>query len=340
MSDVVSAPDFVQPASIDFNSLYEKAMEHPSDPTANASAESPASSVDVAPSLTSTQLKPDLSPERVEGKVFDIPDEALVKVKIDGAEQTVPYKEYKDGIQREAAFTKRMQQLADQRREAETVFTQRAAELQRQAEMLAYAQQQLQQQANPVQQLQQLLAQQNQPEQKSDPNEIATLGEVQQSLSAFQQQLQQQQAAQQQAFMQQLQEAGLQLRAEQELHADAMKFTTALNSTLEKDDFKMLRDVIPYADESIRFQVAQLNPETIDEAIGFAEQVAKEWADKVRAVNNDYLTRQEVAKARAKMEPPSGSPPPPRGTKPQQAFKRNGQIDWNILRERANSYME
>jgi hypothetical protein len=33
MSDVITAPDFVQPSTIDFSSLYEKAMAHPSDPT-------------------------------------------------------------------------------------------------------------------------------------------------------------------------------------------------------------------------------------------------------------------------------------------------------------------
>ena len=113
-------------------------------------------------------------------KVVDLSDDSLVKVKVDGVEQTVPYREFKDGIQREAAFTKRMQQLADQRREAEEVFTQRAAQLQQQAELIAYAQQQLQTRA--AQPVPQAIPQ-------SDPNEIATLGEVQQSLATFQQQL-------------------------------------------------------------------------------------------------------------------------------------------------------
>ena len=187
-------------------------------------------------------------------------------MKVDGVEQTVPYREFKDGIQREAAFTKRMQQLADQRREAEEVFTQRAAQLQQQAELIAYAQQQLQTRA--AQPVPQAIPQ-------SDPNEIATLGEVQQSLATFQQQLNYQQAAREQAFMQQLQQAGMQLREEQALEADRYKFNTALNSTLERDDFRILKDVLPFADESIRFQVAQMDPQSIDEAITFAEHVAK-----------------------------------------------------------------
>jgi len=326
MSDVVDAPDFVQPATVDFSSLYEKAMAHPSDPTADSTpVAEPVTPSSSTVDFRSTSVSP------ADQKVVDLSDDSLVKVKVDGVEQTVPYREFKDGIQREAAFTKRMQQLADQRREAEEVFTQRAAELQRQAELIAYAQQQLQTRAAQPQAVPQAIPQ-------SDPNEIATLGEVQQSLATFQQQLNYQQAAREQAFMQQLQQAGMQLREEQALEADRYKFNTALNSTLDRDDFRILKDVLPYADESIRFQVAQMDPQSIDEAITFAEHVAKDWTDKIRSTSADHLKRQEVAKARAKMEPPSGSPPPPQRT--QQAFKKNGQIDWNILMRRAESMLD
>lgn len=347
MSDNVTAPDFVQPATIDFNSLYQKAMDHPADPTLDADpVSSPSPSADVAPAIpdsnaTTSTYESSAAPTSG-GTVLDIPDDALVRVKIDGKEQTVPYREYKDGIQREAAFTKRMQQLADQRREAEQVFTQRAAEMQRQAEMLQFAQQQLQQQANPLQQLQALL-QQQQPGQatpSADPNEIATLGEVQQALKAFEQTFAQQQAAQQQAFLQQLQQAGQQLKDEQALEADATTFTTALSRTLDQDDFRLLKDTIPFAEESIRFQVAQLNPQTMDEAISFMEQVAQEWSDKVRAASTEHVKRQEVAKARAKMEPPAGSPVPPVQARPKAVFRKNGQTDWDALRERASAYLD
>jgi hypothetical protein len=346
MSEIVTAPDFVQPASIDFNALYQKAMDHPADPTVEAPASTPeftSASADVVPAIPDTQLPQTSQAAPAGGQVVDLPDDALVRVKIDGVEQTVPYREYKDGIQREAAFTKRMQQLADQRREAEQVFTQRAAELQRQAEMLQYAQQQLQQQANPVAQLQQLLQQQQGGQTappSADPNEIATLGEVQQALKAFEQTFAQQQAAQQQAFLQQLQETGQQLKYEQALEADATTFTTALARTLDQDDYKVLRETIPFAEESIRFQVAQLNPQTMDEAISFMEQVAKEWSGKVRAASTEQLKRQEVAKARAKMEPPAGSPVPPVQARPKAVFKKNGQTDWDALRDRAAAYLD
>jgi hypothetical protein len=330
MSDVITAPDFVQPSTIDFSSLYEKAMAHPSDPTVDDLDPAPAAPSEPAPVTSVTTSAPPTS-QSSQPAVIDLPDDAMVRVKIDGVEQTVPFREYKDGVQREAVFTKRMQQLAEQRREAEAVFTQRAAELQRQAEMIAYAQQQLQRpQAAPTPQT---------PPAAPDPNEIATLGEVQQSLATFQQQLAAQQAAQQQAFFQQLQQAGDQLREEQAIQADAARFSTALKTTLDQDDYRVLRDAVPYAEESIRFQVAQLNPQSIDEAIQFTDHVVKEWATKLKSTSQDYLTRQEVAKARAKMEPPAGSPPPPVAQRAKSAFRKTGQIDWDLLRDRAASLL-
>lgn len=331
MSDVMSAPDMLQPVTIDFNSLHEQAMAHPSDPTADELVETQSSEHSPVPQMPDFATMPTRTENGASNEVFDIPDTAMVRVKIDGTEQIVPYKEYKDGVQREAVFTKRMQTLATQRQEAEQVFSQRAADLQRQAEMIAYAQQQMQYQAAP-----------RAPEpQAQDPNEIATLGEVQQSLAAFQQQLAVQQQSQQQQFMQQLQQAGQQLKDEQSAQANAMTFTAGLNAALEQEDVRFIRDAIPFAEESLRFQVAQLEPQSIAEAITFAEQIAKEWAGKVRATSTDYLTRQEVAKARAKMGPPSGSPPPPSAqARPATFFKKDGQIDWKGLERVASTYMD
>ena len=311
-------------------------MEHMADPAAETAEMPDTVQENVAPPLPTSQDSVSAVQTTAPGskdQVVDIPDDALVRIKVDGVEQTVPYAEYKDGIQREAAFTKRMQTLAQQRQEAEQVFTQRAVELQRQAEMIAYAQQQMQAAARPTK---------SAPSEKpSDPNEIATLGEVQQSLATFQQQLATQQNQQQQQFMSQLQVAGQQLKDEQSQQVDADRFTAGLNATLAKDDYKFLRDVIPYADESIRYQVAQLDPQSIDEAITYTEHVAKEWSDRVRATSTDHIKRQEVAKARAKMGPPSGSPVPPTDqTRPGSFLRKDGKLDWKSLEQRASTYLD
>lgn len=332
MSQEISAPDFIQPASIDFSSLHEKAMAHSAGNDTPASTTEPTAVDSPSPVTTGEAPSAAASVSPAEAKVLDLPEDALVKVKIDGVEQTVPYREFQAGVQREAVFTKRMQTLADQRREAEQAIASRAAEVERQAQMIAYAQQQLQQAA---------MARNSTPAAETvkspDPNEIATLGEVQESLRNFQQQIAAQQAEREQLLMQQLQQAGQQLRDEQAIQADALRFSKALQSTLDTDSYKLLRDVIPFAEESIRFKVAELNPQTMDEAIEMMDQVVQEWAGKVQTATADSLKRHEVAKARAKIEPPSGSPVPPSTAQPRSFMRKQGGMDWDVLRERATA---
>jgi hypothetical protein len=61
--------------------------------------------------------------------------------------------------------------------------------------------------------------------------------------------------------------------------------------------------------------------------------------DTLRAATQDLQVRQSVAQARAKLEPPAGSPPAPtQAYKPGSAFGKNG-FDWNALRARAEQMM-
>lgn len=50
----------------------------------------------------------------------DVYEQVKVTVKVDGKEEQIPLGELRNGYQREAAFTRRMQQVADDRREVET----------------------------------------------------------------------------------------------------------------------------------------------------------------------------------------------------------------------------
>lgn len=335
MSDVIPAPESINPSTIDFNALHAKAMAFGETPEVPATP--------AIPAVEAQQAEPVVVPEVPVAtpstpQVLDLPDEALVKIKVDGVEQTVSVKDYRDGIQREASYTKRMQTLANQRKEAENVFAQKQAELSQQAQAVAYMQRQL------AEQTQQLRAPQQAHAQPvvTDPNEIATVGEVQQALAALQQNFAASNQTQQQQFMAALDQAGQKIREEQATQADALKFTSAMNRTLESADYKILREVLPFPEDSLRYQVAQLDPQTMDEAIDMMENIAKEWATKVKATSTDYLTRQEVAKARAKMEPSTGTPVPMTVTTTKQAsfMKKDGKLDWDALRARAQTLMD
>jgi hypothetical protein len=57
------------------------------------------------------------SQEEKDQEIFDIPDTARVKVKIDGEDAVISYKEYKDRLRQEATVTQRLQNFAKTRDE-------------------------------------------------------------------------------------------------------------------------------------------------------------------------------------------------------------------------------
>jgi len=348
MSDLTSTDVSFTPGTIDFTALHAKAMAMPEDPTISKE-EKAAAAVATQPTNDEVATVTTPQPEGTETvktestlNVVDLADDAMVRIKVDGVEQIVSYKDYKDGIQREATFTKRMQTLAQQRREAEAEIARQAAEVQRRFEEVESAKQRLNEN-DPMQALAKLLAQQANPAPpQADPNEIATIGEVQQRLEELAKQQTAQQKAQSEEFLKSVQLAAAKLREEQAIQADAQKFSAALAANLSKDEYKVLNEVVPFTENAIRYQVSQLDPKSIDEAIEFSEKVMQEWVGKIQATSTELVKRQEVAKARAKMEPPTGSPAPIQTAKsqPQSFLKKDGKIDWQVLSAQAKAIID
>lgn len=352
MSNVVTAPDSLQPASINFSSLYEKAMAHTAgnDPVVSSTPDpiAPIPGIDVpgisapaTPDLASpapievAPAVPAVSP--AEAKILDLPDDALVRVKIDGKEEPISIKEFKDGISREAVFTKRMQSLAEQRKQAEAELATQYATLQQQAQaveaMKAQFAEQFKAQTQPLPTTPQATAK------PWDAGEIATMGDVQATLAAEIAKLQAESKAQQEQFVKALGEAGQQVQKDAALQRDAQLFTEGLTSVMAKPEFAVLKK-LPYPEESLRYAVAAMEPKSIQEAVQFAEMTAKGWVDGLRADMVETAKRQEVAKAQAKLEPPTGSAPPPASQfKPGSSFDKSGKFNWDALRARADAMM-
>lgn len=340
---------------MDFNALMAKAMEHPAGndtvvaPT--PTVETPIPGIDVpgisapatptpapvaaAPAAPAAPLTP------AEVKILDLPDDALVRVKIDGKEEPISIKEFRDGISREAVFTKRMQSLAEQRKQAEMELATQYATLQQQAQAIELAKAQFAEQMRHVIPSQTPAAPVGAPAPKAwDAGEIATMGDVQATLQAEIAKLQAESKAREEQFVKALGEAGQQVQVEAARQRDAQAFTEGLNSVLSKPEYAVLKKVLPYAEESLRYQVAAMDPKSIPEAIQMTEVVAKGYIDTIRAEMVETAKRQEVAKAQAKLEPPTGSAPPPAGQfKPGSAFKKNGGFDWDALRARAENML-
>jgi Fe2+ transport system protein B len=179
---------------------------------------------------------------------------------------------------------------------------------------------------------------------EENPNTLATIGEIQKALSAHRAELEQEFArreAQQQA---QQAHALHQLQVKQAQAQDAARFTSALNDTLSHKDLAVVKTVVPnpeIAEAIIRYNVAQMDPQSIEEGIEFMHSFVKQWADNVRGQQKVEDGRAAAAKARAVIEPPNGSPPAPvQAPKPQSFFKKDGGLDWGALHQKALAQME
>lgn len=341
MTNVVTAPDSMQPASIDYSALMAKAMAHPSGndspetptPVAAQAVESPGIPVDT-PTQTPTSVEaPVAAVSLAEAKILDLPEDGQIRVKIDGEEKLVPVSELRNGYSRESVFTKRMQNLADQKRQAEGELAAQYAAVQSQ-------------QAAVEQMRQQVLYQMQAPAPQAyapapvaaDLGELATMGDVQSTIRQSVEQLDAQYRAREAQFMQSLGQATQKVQSDAAVARDAAAYNTGLSGVLSKPDYQVLKKALPFAEESIRYQVAAMDPQSMDEAISFTEQVAKEWTSTLKAQFVDAQQRHEVAKAHAKLEPPTGSAPPPTSQyKPGSAFGKDGKFDWNALHARAQA---
>lgn len=335
MSDqTLDAPDTLQPMTVEkaLAGTFDKAMA-----LGEGDLNTPTPAASAAPSNAAPSAEapaPTLSP--ADAKVLDLPDDGMVRVKVDGKEQLLPIGEFKSGISREAHYTQRMQQLAEQKREAESALAAQYAQLQQEAQAVLLAQQQL---AALAQQTPQYAPQAQGMPQGPDPGDLATVGDVQASLQQAMADLVHQQQFREQQLLSAIGQASQQAQEQAALQRDTVTYTKGLQSVLSKPEYEVLTKVLPYAEESIRYQVAAMDPQSISDAIAYTEQVAKEWTDKLRGEVLDSQKRQQVAQARAKLEPPVGSPPSPNAGVRQQFFRKDGKLDWDALHAKATALM-
>lgn len=283
---------------------------------------------------------PAVEAQQTEEKIFELPDNARVKVKIDGKEEVVEYKDYKDSLQREAVFTKRQQTLANQRRQAEQELAQMYAQLQIQAQVLQAQAQSQQQQPNIVEQLQAYANQQNQKQPK--PDELVAHGELQSELNKALKQLQDQQTSSRQEVEQNVEKRIQQLMQNIQVKQEQDRFTSAIHQVLGDKDAAILSRVVPdvaYAEAIIRHKVAQLGAQSVDQGIEFAKEYVKEWVKNVKKETLGERQAESVQKAKQVLEP-TGSGAAPGPQKPagyQTIFKKDGTVDFNALSARAHA---
>ncbi len=267
----------------------------------------------------------------------------LVRVKVDGQWEVKSLKDVTAGFSRTSDYTRKMQAVADQRRAAETLneqLTARQTEFQTQQTEL----QQLRAFISNPQALQKFLQQTNpnlfQPSNQPvvDPNEIATVQQARDIAAEQAKQFQSHMAKLEQQFNASVAKSAQDI----ENRRETAVFSASLNSTV-KDIFTAnpLLTAIPLAEDLLRFQVAKLNPQSLQEAQEAFKTVAEGMMDDLQRKFTDQNKTKLAAAAKlttARIEPPGGTGIQIQPT-PASYDKEKNSMNWKGLHAQAKQMM-
>lgn len=326
-------------SSFSFDSIHERAMAYGNDtPEADASTEQVAEPVAEAAAVADETPSTNID-NASQAQLAQLSDDQLVELTVDGETVQVPWKEAKGGFQRQAHYTKSMQQL---RQEQAQFNTERASLQQAQQEREAFAtvlnNPELLQKfiAQQYPQLQVAASQVQAAAEQVDPNDIATVGQIQ----AAQQELLRQQQVAQQNFMQELAQREEQLTRTIEDRQATAKLSSEINSTVSGlfKEHPYIQKLIPNADQVLRYEVLQLQPTTPEETVEAFKTVFGGWVENYKSVVAETTKQRTVEKHKLttnNIQPPGGTPPQPTPTSFKRVNKMTGktEVDWDALRK-------
>jgi hypothetical protein len=246
----------------------------------------------------------------------DLPDTTQVKL-ADGSVTTLG--DLRQGNLRHADYTRKTQELAQQRQQLAGAVQQAQRDLEaREQATMAWLQDENnllslieQTTGKPIRQIMQALQ-----GQQSDPNEIATVGQAQQYAQQQMQQVQKQiEQLKQDALKQtraEISAATRELKTQQETAQYSTKLVSTIANIFEEHP---ILNAVEGMEDVLRFKVHQRQPATIEEAVEFFKDEAGKQATRL---NERYESLNKV-KAANKEKLLSGGIEPPGGTAPQQA---------------------
>jgi hypothetical protein len=269
-------------------------------------------------------------------------EEPSVEVEFPDGPRKLTAKEIRDGYLRQQDYTRKTQEIADMRRQAEQVYRayqQMAQEreqlqdfFQNEENVLKMVAQQYGPQA--MQRLVGMLANQQQQPQIT-PDSPATVEQATRIAEARARQLEAQISELKQQFGQNIDQRLEQLRNEQE----TTEYTKVLDPVVQKIfEENPILSAVEGMEEVIRFKVFKMQPQTVQEAIEAFNTVAKQQAEKL---NQKYveLNKQQVVKRQKLVsqgtEPPGGAPPMPEPRN----FRKGNDVDWKGISKQAEEYM-
>jgi hypothetical protein len=325
-------------SSFSFDSIHEKAMAFGED-TPVDTPEQVAADVPASPEPNATNVD-----NASAAQLAQLNDNQLVEVTVDGEQVQMPWKDAKAGVMRQAHYTKSMQAL----RQEQTQFEQSRGQLtqfqqEREALVSLLKSEDLMKQFL-QRQYPHLLAQAQAAAAAQtgvDPDDIATVGQLQQ-----QQELAAQHIAQMQAQMQaQLQEQLQTVTQTIEDRAAVAKLSESINGTIAGifSEHTYLTELIPNAEQLLRYEVLKLQPSTPEETLQAFKDVAGGWvetfqkqvaaANKTSVINKQKLSTNNI-------QPPGGAQvqPTPTSFKKVNPMTGKTEIDWSKLNEAAMNF--
>lgn len=318
-------------SSFSFDGLHEKAMAHGSEagtPVTQEQVAAPDAGVADAPAQNIDNAS--------QAKLAALGDDDLVSVTVKGEEVTLPWKEAKAGVMRQQDYTRSKQQLATERQQFEASSADyKTAQQERNALATLLNDEKLVAQFLQAKYPHLLNGQQSQPGAGRvaagvDPDDIPTVGQVQEQITNLVEQLRKE--------VTESVEAGT-VRMEDRMAS--AKLATEINSTIEGlfNEHPYIKEVNPRAADILRYEVLQLHPQTHEETIqafrdvfggmveGFKSAVAK--TTKQSVINKQKLVGNNI-------QPSGGAQVQP---VPTQVVK-DGKIDWKALNTAAMAFGE
>lgn len=229
-------------------------------------------------------------------------DDDEVVIKIDGEEQTVTYKQYKDLLRKEATITQRMQNFAKSRDE----FNAEAAKILQQLEAREAQLSQQKPQIDPVSQAI-IDALQGKVKKERNPNEVLTYAEVQEMLKAQRDEFENARKSDREQQEQALVNAADIARQNQAKLKERQQFNDSVSAMLNKDEYKIVNELVPHVQAHIWERVHSVRPATMEEALEVAEDFVKERLEVFKRLSVAKEQVQQKKAAKQKMESNDGS---------------------------------
>ena len=277
------------------------------------------------------------SSETAAQKIFDVPDDALFRVKIDGEEKIISHKEYKDILRQNATVTQRYQNLAETRDKMNAELNEWIQKLDaREKELAARAEagQKPDPNAAALQALVDAL-QGKKPAEPPDPNTVLTVGELAQREAKLKAEFEAMTKAEREQFKKDLEAAQTQVATQSRQQKELAEFYGQVDSLIAKPEYAAVSQLVPHARAHIMSVLNKLNPATREEALALSEEWLKERKETFRKLAVSEQQAKEADAVKQKMESNSGSTPMIKGTSKEERVKsyigKNGKPNWDAM---------